>query len=103
MKQRIIERLANEKTIRTIIQNVAKDSNDPDLDDLEQDIMLELLEKDEELIDSLDEKGQLNYFITRMVMNNIMSKTSRFYYMYKKDNLKNVPIDEYKETADNKD
>lgn len=103
MKQRIIERLANEKTIRTIIQNVAKDSNDPDLDDLEQDIMLELLEKDEELIDSLDEKGQLNYFITRMVMNNIMSKTSRYYYIYKKDSLKNVPIDEYKETADNKD
>lgn len=100
MKQSVICNIYKNNTLRTIISNIAKDTTDDDLQDLEQDIYLELLTKDEETIDDLFLKGQLNYYITRMVINNINSKTSRYYYRYKKNKMKNVPLDEWKETAD---
>lgn len=100
MKQDIIAMIAETNLLRTIINNVAKNSNDEDLKDLEQDLYLELLEKDEELIEYLYENDQLNFFLTKMVTNNINSKTSPFYYRYKKNKLKQTSIDEYKETAD---
>ena len=100
MKQDIIAEIAETNLLRTIINNVAKNSKDEDLKDLEQDLYLELLEKDEELIEYLYENDQLNFFLTKMVTNNINSKTSRFYYNYKKHKANQISIDEYKETAD---
>lgn len=100
MKQKIIELLSRENTIRTIIHNVSKNNNDTDLEDLEQDIFVQLIEKDDDVIEDLYFKNQLNYYITRIVINNIDSKTSRYYYKYKKNNINNVPLDEWKETAD---
>ena len=100
MKQSIINSICKSNTLKTIIANIAKDSTDDDLQDLEQDIYLELLTKDEETIENLFYSGQLNYYLTRMVINNINSKTSRYYYRYKKNKAKNIPLDEWKETAD---
>lgn len=68
------------------------------MNDLEQDIYVELLEKDDDVIETLYNKNQLNYYLTRMVINNINSKTSRYFYKYKKDKLKQTKIDDYKET-----
>lgn len=103
MKQAVIKKIAESNLLSDIIKNVAKDSNDVDLADLEQDLYVELLEKDEDLIDYLYENNQLNYFLTRMVTNNIHSKTSRYYYRYKKNKLKQTTLDDYKETAENQD
>lgn len=100
MKQDIIAEIAETNLLRTIINNVAKNSKDEDLKDLEQDLYLELLEKDEELIEYLYENDQLNFFLTKMVTNNINSKTSRFFYNYKKHKTNQISIDEYKETSD---
>lgn len=103
MKQNIIKTIAETNLLRTIINNVAKNSKDEDLKDLEQDLYLELLEKDEELIDYLYENDQLNFFLTKMVTNNINSKTSPFYYRYRKYKRQEVQIDDTAEKGEEPD
>lgn len=100
MKQNIINKIAKDRMVETIVANVAKDTTDEDLPDLCQDIYLALMEKDEETIEDLYAKKQLNFFVTRMVINNIDSSTSRYFYNYKKNKLKQISMDDYKETAD---
>lgn len=85
MKYKIVEKLAEEKTIETIINNIAK-TNDDTLQDLAQMLYLDLLEKKDETIITLYKEKKLQYFLTRMVINSINSKTSRYYYLYKKYN-----------------
>lgn len=84
-KYAIIEELAKNKTIETIISNVAQ-SNDDTLNDLSQMLYEDLLMKDDEKIIQLYKDEQLQFFITRMVMNSINSKTSRYYYMFARHN-----------------
>ena len=90
----IVEKIANEKTVETVIKNITKDSKDEDLKDLANDIYLELLEKPAELLEAIYDRDQMNYYITRIVMNNINSKTSRFYYRYRLHKLKELSIDD---------
>ena len=90
----VIERLAKDKVVEEIVGNVAKDTKDEDLKDLTQDIYMELMTKDEELIDKMYENNQIKFFITRMVVNNIMSSTSRFFYKYRKNKCNEVSIDD---------
>lgn len=99
---KLIEQLAKDKVIEGIVKNVAKDSTDEDLKDLCQDLYMTLMEKDEEWIAGIFEREQINYYITRLAMNNINSTTSRFFYNYKHKKQKEVNIDDYKnqETAD---
>lgn len=85
MKYKIIKQLAEEKTIETIINNISK-NNDDTLQDLAQMLYLDLLEKKDETIITLYQEKKLQYFLTRMVINSINSKTSRYYYLYKKYN-----------------
>lgn len=85
-KYEIIEQLAKDKVVEGIIDNI--NNKDPDLEDLKQDIYVELLLKDDRLIEQLHEDNKLRYFITKMVTNNIKSKTSPYYYQYKKSREK---------------
>lgn len=91
---KIITQLANDKVVEEIVKNVAKDSTDEDLKDLCQDVYLTLMEKDEEWLTGIYERQQINYFITRIVMNNINSRTSRFFYMYKHNKIKETGIED---------
>ena len=100
MKQNIINKIAQDRMVETIVANVAKDTTDEDLTDLCQDIYLALMEKDEETIEDLYINKQLNFYVTKMVINNIDSSTSRYFYKYKKNKLKQISMDDYKETAD---
>lgn len=84
-KYEIIEELALNKTIEEIIHNIAQTKDDT-LNDLAQMLYEDLLMKDEDKIVRLYESEQLQYFLTRMVLNSINSKTSRYYYAYKKYN-----------------
>lgn len=90
----IIEQIAKDKLIDQIISNVAKDAKDEDLKDLKQDIYLILMEKDEDFLEGIYERGQMPYYLSRIITNNINSKTSRFYYLYKVHKNKQLIIDD---------
>lgn len=80
-KNSIIEELAKDRVIETIITNITQTEDDT-LNDLAQILYEDLLLKDEEKIVQLYKDNQLQYFITRMVLNSINSKTSRYYYLF---------------------
>lgn len=84
-KYKIIEELAKNRTVETIIQNITK-SEDDTLNDLSQMLYEDLLLKDDDKIIQLYNDNQLQYFITRMVLNSIKSKTSRYYYLFARHN-----------------
>lgn len=86
-KAKIIADIAKEGTLREIIRNVGG-TKDEDLKDLEQDIYVELLRKDAALLNDLKEKGELKYFLAKIVKNQIYSKSSPYYRTYKKPNEK---------------
>lgn len=102
MKKEIVGTLAKNKVVEGIIANMTKGKDDDTLKDLAQMVYVWLLEDDDEKIESIYNKKQLNYYITRMIINNLHSKNSRYYYMFKKpeqhDDIKNVIYGE--ETAD---
>jgi hypothetical protein len=52
------------------------------------------MEKGEDMLNGIYERGQINYYLTRIVLNNINSKTSRFYYTYKKNKAVTTPIED---------
>lgn len=104
----VINKMAQTRMIETIISNNAKGTY-PCTDDLAQDIYVELIEKTEKkpnyLVD-LYKKKHLNFYVTRIVMNNLFSKNSRYYYNYMRwylnrsdeeitDNDVNTDEDEY--------
>lgn len=68
--------------IEEIIKNIAP--ADPDNEDLIQDVALVVLEKPPEFISELYYKGQLKYYIARVIMNNLFSASSPYYCKYKK-------------------
>lgn len=87
MKKEIIGRLAKDKVVENIISNITKDKDDDTLKDLAQMVYVWLLEDDEEKIESIYNKNQMNFYITRMIINNIHSKNSRYYYLFKKPEM----------------
>lgn len=99
-KFEIVEELAKNRVIEDIISNVAQNPKEDTLKDLSQMLYEDLLMKDDEKVIQLYEDGQLQFFITRMVLNSINSKTSRYYYMFSKFNNNCV---EYKIDNEEKD
>lgn len=56
-----------------------------DLDDLVQDIYLSLIDKGEAfLADLYSRRTELEYYVMRMIANNLNSKTSPYYQKYKR-------------------
>lgn len=103
----IINQLARNKVIETIIANVAKKQPDQTDQDLAQDLYTNLLEKEAFIIEDLYNKGEIRYFITKMVLYNVNSKNSRYYYNYKlpqrRNNLMNEDQSDNGETKDNQE
>ena len=100
---KIVERIAKEGLVESIIKNISKNSNDEDLKDLSIDIYLELLEKDEDCLLGIYERGQMNYYLSRIIMNNLNSKTSRFYYIYKKNKKRLTQMEDATEKGEEPD
>ena len=86
-KEEVVERIAREGWIEECIKTVSGGVWRSEYDDLTQDVLIELL--DQEKIVGLYQRGQLRYFIMRIVRNNIQSNTSRFYYRYRRFSLLN--------------
>ena len=62
--------------------------------DLVQEVTLILMEKPTELIEGLNERGEMLYYIYKVAKNQAQSETSPFYATYKKFNSKCISINE---------
>lgn len=83
-KTQIIDKIAQERMVEEIVGNVAKttDLTQNSLDDLCQDIYVQLMLKDDSLIEQLQEKNQLRFYIARMAVNQVHSTLSPYFYGY---------------------
>lgn len=92
----IINEIANNGLVEEIISGItySKFESKENLKDLAQDIYLQLLQMDNAKINELYFKKQLRFWVTRIITNNIHSKTSPYYYQYKKSQRQSVSIDD---------
>lgn len=101
----IINEIANAQLIEEIISGItySKFESKENLKDLTQDIYLQLLQMDNAKINELYFKKQLRFWVTRIITNNIHSKTSPYYYQYKKAQRQSVSIDDIDTDNENRD
>ena len=92
----IINELARNKVIERLVANISPEDNSPDTSDLSQLIYLTLLEKPNSLIEDLYSKGELIFYVIRIITKNIYSTTSPYYRTIKKFKNKTTDIDDLK-------
>lgn len=80
----IVERLARERRVETMVENIARQPLDADLSDLSQMVYLILLEYDEDKLADLWEHDQIQFFIARIIINQYRSTSSPFYKLIRK-------------------
>ena len=83
-KYEIIDELSKNATVEKIVNKLVSSSkNRFDFpDDLIQDIYVLLLEKDEDLIVNLYNKGELGFYLLKVVRNQLLSTNSPYYTKY---------------------
>lgn len=92
-KSEIVLSLATSRKVESILECNRTDS--PFVKDLAQDIYLQLLEKDEGLIQGLYERNELEWFIRKMITNNLFSVTSPYYRNYEAFRQRSCEIKDY--------
>ena len=92
--QEAVQKVADQKLVEKIVAKITSSgtaAHDPDsLQDLCQDIYMSLLTDDKFV--NIVEEGHENFWVTRIVMNNIMSSSSRYYRNYLLPQKRNVSI-----------
>lgn len=85
-KAEIIEVIAQERMVETMVQNIAHQalSDNADLSDLCQMVYLILLEYDEDKLQDLWEHHQIRFFLARIIVNQYRSSYSPFHVTYRK-------------------
>lgn len=83
----VVELVAKEGWVEECIRTVSGGVWRSEYSDLVQDILIELLNQTK--IVDLYKKGQLRYYVMRIVRNNLQSCTSRFFYRYRRFSLLN--------------
>ena len=86
-KEEVVELIAREGWVEECVKVVTGGVWRSEYSDLVQDVLIELLNQTK--VVDLYKRGQLRYFIMRIVRNNIQSATSRFYYRYRRFSLLN--------------
>lgn len=83
-KWEIIDELSRSNTVEKIIFKLLPCSKNPfDCpEDLIQDIYLLLLQKDDDLIINLYNKGELGFYLLKIARNQLLSKNSPYYQKY---------------------
>lgn len=93
----MIETIARERRVETMIENIAKQPLAAELKDLAQMVYLVLLEYDETKLADLWENDQINFFIARIILNQYRSSNSQFHKLYRKYERKAEDIEQYRE------
>ena len=96
-RKEIVEDLARRKRVEEFLGKLARGKWTAEMSDLVQDIYLTLLTYDEEKIVGMHERGQLDWFVARIVTNQFSSKTSPFYYTYARRYCRLLPDEENKQ------
>lgn len=98
-KWEIVERLAKERRVEQMIENICKTSR-PEAKDLAQMVYLICLEYEDAKIVDLWENGQINYFLVRVIRNQFFSAKSPFWRLYHRELSRSVPLTNEKEEDD---
>lgn len=93
----IIEQLAREKRVETMLANIAKKPVSGTMEDLCQMVYLILLEYDDAKIMDLWDNGQINFFLARILLNQYRSTNSPFYKLFRKYESKATDIETLRE------
>lgn len=93
----IVDSLAKAGTVEKMIAKITESgAKDPgSLPDLAQDVYLSLLQDPNLQEVYNDGENHLRYYITRILLNNICSSTSRYYRTYIWPRTKQSPLDGY--------
>ena len=93
-KYEVVDIIAREHLVEKIVYKLLPCSKNPfDCpEDLIQDVYLLLLQKDDNLIVDLYERGELAYYLLRIVRNQLLSVNSSYYYKYIKLGAKSDDI-----------
>ena len=88
-KTEIIETIAQERMVETMVQNIAHESLsvNADLSDLCQMVYMILLEYDEDKLQDLWEHHQMRFFLARIIVNQYRSSYSPFHVIFRKFRL----------------
>lgn len=83
-KYEVVKQLAESSTVEKIVYKLLNNSKNrfDAPGDLVQDVYLLLLDKDDDLICNLYKKGELGWYILRIVRNQMFSDHSPYYYLY---------------------
>ena len=83
-KYEIINIIAKEHLVERIVNKLLSSSKNPFdcSEDLIQDIYLLLLQKDDNLIVNLYNKGELGFYLLKIARNQLLSKNSPYYQKY---------------------
>ena len=83
-KSDVLDIIAREHLVDRIVNKLLSSSKNPfDCpEDLVQEIYLLLLQKDDDLIVNLYNKGELGYYILKVVRNQLLSTNSPYYQKY---------------------
>lgn len=83
-KNEVIEELSKEGIVEKIVYKLLSSSKNrfDAPDDLIQDIYLLLLEKEDELVISLYNKGELGFYLLKIAKNQLLSANSPYYTKY---------------------
>lgn len=86
-KTEIIEAIARDRMVETMVTNIAHKPMSADLQDLSQMVYLILLEYDEQKIQDLWINNQMHFFIARIIINQYNSVNSPFHTIFRKFRL----------------
>ena len=83
-KYEVVDIIAREHLVERIVNKLLSSSKNPyDCpNNLEQDIYVLLLEKDDKLIIALYNKGELGFYLLKVARNQLLSVNSKYYYTY---------------------
>ena len=83
-KYEVIDIIAREHLVERIVNKLLSSSKNPFdcSEDLIQDIYLLLLQKNDDLIVNLYNKGELAYYLLKIARNQLLSKNSPYYQKY---------------------
>lgn len=83
-KASIIQQIANERMVESMVMNIAHQALNDDLSDLCQMVYLILLEYDEDKLQDLWEHKQIKFFLARIIINQYRSSNSPFHITFRK-------------------